>query len=74
MSRLSLALDTCTFAAPIRSPRSHRATIYRVFVNGRSRPVIMDDMKERIERGDIRMERAAAIKVGLLGCCDKVPY
>jgi 2-oxo-4-hydroxy-4-carboxy--5-ureidoimidazoline (OHCU) decarboxylase len=51
-----------------RSPRSipHVAvliTICRVFVNGRSRPVIMEDMKQRIERGNIEMERADAIKV-----------
>jgi len=35
---------------------------YVVFVNGRSRPVIMDDMRERIARGDIKQERAEAIK------------
>jgi len=35
---------------------------YVVFVNGRSRPVIMDNMKERIARGDVRLERAEAIK------------
>jgi hypothetical protein len=34
-----------------------------VFVNGRSRPVIMENMRERIERGDIKLERAEAIKV-----------
>lgn len=36
---------------------------YVVFVNGRSRPVIMEDMKERIAAGDIEAERATAIKV-----------
>ncbi|KEQ64037.1 uncharacterized protein M437DRAFT_74595 [Aureobasidium melanogenum CBS 110374] len=35
---------------------------YVVFVNGRSRPVIMEDMKRRIAAGDIAAERAAAIK------------
>jgi len=35
---------------------------YVVFVNGRSRPVIMDDMRSRIDRGDIKLERAEAIK------------
>ncbi|TVY86244.1 putative allantoinase, partial [Lachnellula willkommii] len=35
---------------------------YVVFVNGRSRPVIMENMKERIARGDVRLERAEAIK------------
>lgn len=36
---------------------------YVVFVNGRSRPVIMENMKTRIARGDIAAERADAIKV-----------
>ncbi|RDL39534.1 Uncharacterized protein BP5553_03874 [Venustampulla echinocandica] len=35
---------------------------YVVFVNGRSRPVIMESMRERIARGDINLERAEAIK------------
>ena len=35
---------------------------YVVFVNGRSRPVIMEDMKRRIAAGDIAAERSAAIK------------
>ncbi|PQE05525.1 Oxo-4-hydroxy-4-carboxy-5-ureidoimidazoline decarboxylase protein [Rutstroemia sp. NJR-2017a BBW] len=35
---------------------------YVVFVNGRSRPVIMENMKERISRGDIDLERKEAIK------------
>ncbi|QIW94857.1 hypothetical protein AMS68_000375 [Peltaster fructicola] len=37
---------------------------YVVFVNGRGRPVIMDDMRQRIAAGDIVQERAAAISVG----------
>ncbi|KAK4946729.1 hypothetical protein LTR10_014231 [Elasticomyces elasticus] len=40
---------------------------YVVFVNGRSRPVIMADMQKRIERGDISQEKQDAIKVGLDG-------
>jgi hypothetical protein len=32
-------------------------------VNGRSRPVIMANMRERISRGDIKQEREEAIKV-----------
>ena len=32
-------------------------------MNGRSRPVIFEDMKKRIERGDIMAERKEAIKV-----------
>jgi len=36
--------------------------IYVVFVNGRSRPVIMDDMRRRIARGDIELERTEAIR------------
>ncbi|EKD19847.1 uncharacterized protein L3040_002467 [Drepanopeziza brunnea f. sp. 'multigermtubi'] len=35
---------------------------YVVFVNGRSRPIIMENMRSRIERGDIKLERAEAIK------------
>ncbi|KAK4977313.1 hypothetical protein LTR66_010779 [Elasticomyces elasticus] len=35
---------------------------YVVFVNGRSRDAVMEDMKARIERRDIKAERAAAIK------------
>ncbi|AOA61701.1 Hypothetical protein PP7435_CHR1-0627 [Komagataella phaffii CBS 7435] len=34
---------------------------YVVFVNGRSRPAIMNDMVERIFRNDIKAERQAAI-------------
>lgn len=33
---------------------------YVVFVNGRSRPAIMANMMERIQRGDIQMERVEA--------------
>lgn len=36
---------------------------YVVFVNGRSRPVIMEDMRSRIANGDIASERAKAIRV-----------
>lgn len=35
---------------------------YVVFVNGRSRPVIMEDMRNRIANGDLKSERAAAIR------------
>lgn len=42
---------------------------YVVFVNGRGRPEIMRDMRERIARGDITKEVDAALQVGsLLGC------
>jgi hypothetical protein len=34
-----------------------------VFVNGRSRPVIMANMQQRITRGDINLERAEGITV-----------
>lgn len=37
-------------------------TVDSVFVDGRSRQVIMGDMKERIERGDERQERIDAIQ------------
>ncbi|MCJ1350897.1 MAG: hypothetical protein MMC33_000878 [Icmadophila ericetorum] len=36
--------------------------IYVVFVNGRTRTVIMQDMRARIERGDINLERKDAIQ------------
>ncbi|WPH01993.1 putative allantoinase 1 [Acrodontium crateriforme] len=36
--------------------------IYVVFVNGRSRQVIMEDMRKRIAEGDLEGERRAAIK------------
>jgi OHCU decarboxylase len=42
------------------------SSIRRVFVNGRSRPVIMENMRSRIDRGDIRLERVEAIKVSVL--------
>ncbi|ATZ52310.1 hypothetical protein BCIN_08g00650 [Botrytis cinerea B05.10] len=35
---------------------------YVVFVNGRSRPVIFEDMRRRISRGDIGLERKEAIQ------------
>lgn len=35
---------------------------YVVFVNGRSRSVIMDDMRFRIANGDLKSERANAIR------------
>lgn len=38
---------------------------YVVFVNGRSRNVIMEDMRNRIASGDLVAERAAAIRVCL---------
>jgi hypothetical protein len=40
--------------------------IRRVFVNGRSRPVVMENMRLRIDRGDIKLERLEAIKVTAL--------
>ena len=36
-----------------------------VFVNGRSRSIVMDDMRARIDRGNIRIERVEAIQVCL---------
>jgi len=36
-----------------------------VFVDGRGRDVIMEDMRRRIERGDLQGERMAAIRVSL---------
>ena len=43
-----------------------------VFVNGRSRPVIMDDMQKRIDNGDARQERQDAIKVRQNNMCCEV--
>jgi hypothetical protein len=37
--------------------------VHSVFVNGRSRPAVMDNMRQRIDRGDIKAERAEAIQV-----------
>ena len=39
---------------------------YVVFVNGRSRPVIMENMRARIDRDEIMFEREEAIKVFLI--------
>lgn len=36
---------------------------YVVFVNGRSRDVVMEDMRRRIDRGDIRAEEREGIQV-----------
>ena len=36
---------------------------YVVFVNGRSRPVIMEEMRKRIAEGNIKDEQEAAIRV-----------
>ncbi|KAF2439063.1 hypothetical protein P171DRAFT_458229 [Karstenula rhodostoma CBS 690.94] len=38
---------------------------YVVFVNGRARPAIMENMRTRIDRGDIKAERQEAIQVRL---------
>ncbi|KAI0180615.1 Oxo-4-hydroxy-4-carboxy-5-ureidoimidazoline decarboxylase [Hypoxylon sp. FL1284] len=35
---------------------------YVVFVNGRSRPVVMQNMRERIDRGDVRAEEMEAVQ------------
>lgn len=47
---------------------------YVVFVNGRGRPEIMQDMRTRIDRGDYSKEIAAALQVGvdLRACLDIV--
>jgi hypothetical protein len=36
---------------------------YSIFVNGRGRPEIMENMRSRIARGNIMLERQEAIKV-----------
>lgn len=35
----------------------------RVFVNGRSRDTIKQDIKARVDRGNVQLERSEAIKV-----------
>ena len=42
-----------------------------VFVNGRERSAVLDDMQARIERKDILSERAEAIKVRARRCSFK---
>jgi 2-oxo-4-hydroxy-4-carboxy--5-ureidoimidazoline (OHCU) decarboxylase len=41
------------------------ALIYVTFVNGRGRGEIMEDMRKRIERGDLQLERRNTIQVML---------
>ena len=36
---------------------------YVVFVNGRSREVVMEDMRRRIDAGDVEAEKRTAIEV-----------
>jgi hypothetical protein len=49
----------------LRSPIHMLIFDTRTFVNGRPRPVIMEDMEMRIERADPRQERIDAIQVCL---------
>ncbi len=44
---------------------------YVVFVNGRSREIIMEDMKRRIERGDIEAEKREAFNVSEFTSLDR---
>jgi hypothetical protein len=48
-------------------PLTHSINPCSVFVNGRSRPVVMADMRKRIERGDLQQEKQDAITVCLNG-------
>lgn len=43
--------------------RQYPGLRYVVFVNGRSRSAVMDDMRNRIANSDLKSERAAAIRV-----------
>lgn len=52
--------------------RKYPGLRYVVFVNGRSRPVIMDDMRDRIANGSLKSERAAAIRVSQGMLCGNV--
>lgn len=42
--------------------RAHVADTCSVFVNGRPRPMIMENMRSRIDRADIEAERQEAIR------------
>lgn len=45
--------------------RKYPGLRYVVFVNGKSRSVVMDDMRQRIANSDLRSERFAAIRVSV---------
>ena len=49
--------------------KKFRGLRYVVFVNGRSRAVVMDDMKQRITDSDTKTEQAAAIRVCAMPFC-----
>ncbi len=53
----------CEYDEVSRGNMSHKES--SVFVDGRDRNTIMHDMEARIDRGDMRAERAEAIKVGV---------
>ena len=60
MSRRFPVYDMCKMA---RNYILAELTYVSVFVDGRQRWEIMDNMRKRISRGDIESERAEAIKV-----------
>ena len=53
------------FPSSICDSLANSNTLCSVFVNGRSRRVIMEDMERRIKRGDAKQEKLDAIQVGL---------
>jgi hypothetical protein len=60
VSPSSLPLSSLSFL-----PRQKEllTTVCSVFVNGRTRPVVMENMRSRIARGDVEEERREAIQV-----------
>ncbi len=61
MKKHSPACDTCESYAESRDDSLIDES--RIFVNGRSRDLIMEDMKMRIDRDNVQLERKQAIKV-----------
>ncbi len=59
-----LAFDTCKLIHRGDGIQSLMGILsIRVFVDGRGRAEIMRDMQSRIKRRDVKLEKAAAIKV-----------
>jgi hypothetical protein len=66
-TRRSLAFDTCMlprlYGGRLRDTDDLFA--FRVFVDGRGRAEILEDLQSRIRVGDVKAEQTAAIKVTL---------
>lgn len=55
------------------SCRALNNQVHSVFVNGRGRDILMQDMQRRIERDDIEKEKEDIIQVGSLSASVIVP-